>query len=62
MSPYKEFADEGSRWFDLQRSGNLLTIMNKWPIILFIRCLRRSWMPHLVYTRKIWGTERSDEK
>jgi hypothetical protein len=26
----KEFADEGSRWFDLQRSGNLLTIMNKW--------------------------------
>ena len=26
----KEFADEGSRWFDLQRSGNLLTIMNAW--------------------------------
>ena len=26
----KEFADEGSRWFDLQRSGNLLTIMNNW--------------------------------
>ncbi|HEY4062897.1 MAG TPA: RagB/SusD family nutrient uptake outer membrane protein [Puia sp.] len=26
----KEFADEGSRWFDLQRSGNLLTIMNSW--------------------------------
>jgi hypothetical protein len=26
----KEFADEGSRWFDLQRSGNLVTIMNSW--------------------------------
>ncbi|HMH21879.1 MAG TPA: RagB/SusD family nutrient uptake outer membrane protein [Puia sp.] len=26
----KEFADEGSRWFDLQRSGNLITIMNGW--------------------------------
>ena len=26
----KEFADEGLRWFDLQRSGNLLTIMNAW--------------------------------
>jgi hypothetical protein len=26
----REFADEGSRWFDLQRSGNLLTIMNAW--------------------------------
>jgi hypothetical protein len=26
----REFADEGSRWFDLQRSGNLLTIMNSW--------------------------------
>ena len=26
----KEFADEGSRWFDLQRSGNLITIMNNW--------------------------------
>jgi hypothetical protein len=26
----KEFADEGSRWFDLQRSGNLLTVMNNW--------------------------------
>lgn len=26
----KEFADEGSRWFDLQRSGNILTIMNAW--------------------------------
>lgn len=26
----KEFADEGSRWFDLQRSGNLITIMNAW--------------------------------
>ena len=26
----KEFAGEGSRWFDLQRSGNLLTIMNAW--------------------------------
>jgi len=24
----REFANEGSRWFDLQRSGNLLTIMN----------------------------------
>jgi hypothetical protein len=26
----REFACEGSRWFDLQRSGNLLTIMNAW--------------------------------
>lgn len=26
----KEFADEGSRWFDLQRSGNLITTMNNW--------------------------------
>jgi hypothetical protein len=26
----REFADEGSRWFDLQRSGNLLAIMNAW--------------------------------
>src|SRR6186713_1020234 len=26
----KEFADEGSRWFDLQRSGSLLTTMNAW--------------------------------
>ena len=24
----REFANEGSRWFDLQRSGNLITIMN----------------------------------
>ncbi len=26
----KEFAGEGSRWFDLQRSGDLITIMNAW--------------------------------
>jgi hypothetical protein len=26
----KEFADEGFRWFDLQRSGQVLTIMNDW--------------------------------
>ncbi|MFA5328277.1 MAG: RagB/SusD family nutrient uptake outer membrane protein [Prolixibacteraceae bacterium] len=26
----REFADEGSRWFDLQRSGNLVTKMNSW--------------------------------
>jgi starch-binding outer membrane protein, SusD/RagB family len=26
----KEFAAEGLRWFDLQRSGDLLTIMNAW--------------------------------
>ncbi len=26
----KEFADEGSRWFDLQRTGNLVTTMNTW--------------------------------
>jgi len=26
----KEFANEGSRWFDLQRSGNLITTMNAW--------------------------------
>jgi hypothetical protein len=26
----KELADEGSRWFDLQRSGKLLTNMNSW--------------------------------
>lgn len=28
-----EFADEGNRWFDLQRSGNLLTIMNGWMAV-----------------------------
>jgi hypothetical protein len=26
----REFANEGSRWFDLQRSGDLITIMNAW--------------------------------
>lgn len=26
----REFADEGLRWFDLQRSGDLITIMNSW--------------------------------
>lgn len=26
----KEFAGEGNRWFDLQRSGSLVTIMNAW--------------------------------
>ncbi|HEX3166508.1 MAG TPA: RagB/SusD family nutrient uptake outer membrane protein [Chitinophagaceae bacterium] len=26
----REFAAEGLRWFDLQRSGNLITIMNAW--------------------------------
>jgi len=26
----REFANEGLRWFDLQRSGNLVTIMNAW--------------------------------
>jgi starch-binding outer membrane protein, SusD/RagB family len=26
----RELAGEGSRWFDLQRSGNLVTIMNTW--------------------------------
>ncbi|MES2332166.1 MAG: RagB/SusD family nutrient uptake outer membrane protein [Bacteroidota bacterium] len=26
----REFAAEGTRWFDLQRSGNLVTIMNAW--------------------------------
>ncbi|MEO6549574.1 MAG: RagB/SusD family nutrient uptake outer membrane protein [Ferruginibacter sp.] len=26
----REFASEGSRWFDLQRSGDLITIMNVW--------------------------------
>jgi hypothetical protein len=26
----REFAGEGLRWFDLQRSGDLLTIMNAW--------------------------------
>ena len=25
-----EFADEGNRWFDLQRNGNLVTTMNSW--------------------------------
>ena len=29
----REFADEGSRWFDLQRSGNLITIMNSWMAV-----------------------------
>jgi hypothetical protein len=26
----REFANEGSRWFDLQRSGSLITTMNAW--------------------------------
>ncbi|RZK41094.1 MAG: RagB/SusD family nutrient uptake outer membrane protein [Pedobacter sp.] len=26
----REFSGEGSRWFDLQRSGNLITTMNSW--------------------------------
>lgn len=26
----REFSGEGSRWFDLQRSGNLVTTMNQW--------------------------------
>lgn len=26
----REFSGEGSRWFDLQRSGNLVTTMNNW--------------------------------
>lgn len=29
----REFANEGLRWFDLQRSGNLLTIMNAWRAV-----------------------------
>jgi starch-binding outer membrane protein, SusD/RagB family len=29
----REFAGEGSRWFDLQRSGNLITIMNAWRTV-----------------------------
>jgi len=29
----REFAGEGSRWFDLQRSGDLLTVMNAWRTV-----------------------------
>ncbi|MCE1198488.1 MAG: RagB/SusD family nutrient uptake outer membrane protein [Marinilabiliales bacterium] len=29
----REFADEGNRWFDLQRSGNIITIMNSWMTV-----------------------------
>ncbi len=29
----REFANEGSRWFDLQRSGNLITIMNAFEAV-----------------------------
>ena len=29
----REFAGEGLRWFDLQRSGNLITIMNAWRAV-----------------------------
>ncbi|MBW4889140.1 RagB/SusD family nutrient uptake outer membrane protein [Mucilaginibacter sp. HMF5004] len=29
----REFAAEGLRWFDLQRSGKLLTIMNAWKAV-----------------------------
>ena len=29
----REFAGEGLRWFDLQRSGNLVTIMNAWRTV-----------------------------
>ncbi len=28
-----EFANEGTRWFDLQRSGKLVTIMNAWAAV-----------------------------
>jgi hypothetical protein len=28
-----EFANEGTRWFDLQRSGNLVTTMNAWAAV-----------------------------
>jgi hypothetical protein len=28
-----EFANEGARWFDLQRSGDLITIMNAWKAV-----------------------------
>ena len=28
----RELANEGTRWFDLQRSGNLITIMNAWIV------------------------------
>src|SRR5436189_1874059 len=29
----REFAGEGLRWFDLQRSGNLITIMDAWKAV-----------------------------
>lgn len=29
----REFADEGLRWFDLQRSGDLVNIMNAWASV-----------------------------
>jgi hypothetical protein len=29
----REFAGEGIRWFDLQRSGNLITIINAWSTV-----------------------------
>jgi len=29
----KEFAAEGLRWFDLQRSGELINIMNAWRVV-----------------------------
>lgn len=29
----KEFFSEGTRWFDLIRSGNALTIMNNWKTL-----------------------------
>jgi cell division GTPase FtsZ len=31
----REFAGEGLRWFDLQRSGDLLIIMNAWKACRF---------------------------
>ena len=33
MNAEEEFAGEGLRWFGLQRSGNLVTIMNAWRTV-----------------------------
>jgi starch-binding outer membrane protein, SusD/RagB family len=47
----KEFAGEGLRWFDLQRSGNLVTIMNAWRTIedATLRKINPITANHIIY-------------
>ncbi len=47
----REFAAEGSRWFDLQRSGNLITIMNAWRVVedAVLRKMNTITANHVIY-------------